>query len=71
MKTLELNFENEKGTTSKIVLNNPVEPVDAAKISAAMAAIISENIFNSSGGDYVSVKGARLVERNVTDIVLS
>lgn len=71
MKTLELIFENTKGTTSRIVLDNPVEPVDPTKINDALSAIISENIFSSASGDFTASKGARLVERNVTDIVLN
>ena len=71
MKTLELIFENEQGKSASIILDQPVEPVDPAKINAALSAIVEENIFTSSGGNFVKAKSARIVERNVTDIVLS
>ncbi|MTT32361.1 DUF2922 family protein [Terrilactibacillus sp. BCM23-1] len=71
MKTLQLQFENTTGGTVSLTLDNPVEPVNPAAIQAAQAAIISQNVFTSTGGDYVKVKGAKIIERNVTDIALS
>nr|WP_141604476.1 DUF2922 domain-containing protein [Terrilactibacillus laevilacticus] len=71
MKTLQLQFENAQGGTATVSLDNPVEPVNTAAIQAAQTAILSQNIFSSTGGDYVKLKGAKIVERNVTDIALS
>ncbi|MFD2618605.1 DUF2922 domain-containing protein [Terrilactibacillus laevilacticus] len=71
MKTLQLQFENAQGGTATVSLDNPFEPVNPAAIQAAQTTILSQNIFNSTGGDYVKVKGAKIIERNVTDIVLS
>jgi hypothetical protein len=51
-----------------ITLENPVEPVDPEIVNTVMDTIISENVFMTSGGDLVSKKGARIVERTVTDI---
>jgi hypothetical protein len=67
-KQLDLQFYNAENKTVTISLDDPVEPVDAAAVSAAMDTVLAENAFTSSGGDYVSKKGARIVERNVTDI---
>ncbi|MTT32345.1 DUF2922 family protein [Terrilactibacillus sp. BCM23-1] len=71
MKTLQLQFENATGGTVSITLDNPTEPVNPAAIQAAQDTIIAQNIFTSTGGDYVKVKGAKIIERNVTDIALS
>ncbi|MFD2616127.1 DUF2922 domain-containing protein [Terrilactibacillus laevilacticus] len=71
LKTLQLQFENVQGGTATVSLDNPVEPVNPAAIQLAQNAILTQNIFNSTGGDYVKVKGAKLLERNVTDIALS
>nr|WP_221437333.1 DUF2922 domain-containing protein [Gracilibacillus halotolerans] len=70
VKTLELRFENEEGKNVTISLDNPVEPVDPAEINAAMDEIIAQNAFDSSGGELVAKKDARVVERNVTVIEL-
>ncbi|WLR47134.1 DUF2922 domain-containing protein [Halobacillus litoralis] len=68
MKKLELKFLNEEGKTVTISLDDPVEPVDTAQVTAAMDAIIAQGCFYSNGGDFVEKKEARIVERNVFDI---
>ncbi len=68
LKKIELKFENEEGKTVTFSLDNPVEPVDPAQVSAAMDTILNENAFFSSGGDLVAKKSARIVERNVSEI---
>ncbi|WP_099159554.1 DUF2922 domain-containing protein [Virgibacillus ndiopensis] len=70
MKKLELKFLNQDGKTITFSLEKPVEPVDPAAVKSAMEEIITQNAFTSSGGDLVSVKSARIVERNVTDVEL-
>ncbi|WP_449540447.1 DUF2922 domain-containing protein [Ferdinandcohnia sp. Marseille-Q9671] len=67
-KTLEMQFTNEDGKTVSISIENPIEPVDPAKVSAAMDTILSANVFLTSGGDLVAKKGARVVERNVESV---
>lgn len=70
-KTLELQFLNVEGKTVKVNVDSPIEPVDPVAISAAMDSILTANIFVTSGGEFVSKKGARIVERNVTEVGLS
>ncbi|MFV8829786.1 DUF2922 domain-containing protein [Alkalihalobacterium sp. APHAB7] len=67
-KKLELVFENELAKTVTISLDNPVYPVDPAAISAAMDEIIAQNAFTSSGGNLVTKKSARVVDRTVETI---
>ncbi|WP_100372482.1 DUF2922 domain-containing protein [Bacillus sp. FJAT-45037] len=69
-RVLELLFENEEGRQVSIPFEDPIEPVDPVKIQEAMNKIIEENVFTSSGGDYVSIRGARIVERTVETIEL-
>ncbi|MRH43480.1 DUF2922 family protein [Aquibacillus halophilus] len=68
MKTLELKFLNTQDKIVTITLDSPVEPADALAIDQAMDVIIAQNAFYSSGGDLISKKSARIVERNVFDI---
>lgn len=70
MKKLELKFLNEDGKTVTYSLEKPVEPVDPATVKSAMDEIISQDVFTTSGGDLVSIKGARLVDHQVTEIEL-
>jgi hypothetical protein len=69
-KTLELQFLNTAGKTVKISVDSPVEPVDQIALNAAMDQILAANIFISTDGEFVSKKGARIVDRNVTEIAL-
>ncbi|GGD08578.1 hypothetical protein N780_08410 [Pontibacillus chungwhensis BH030062] len=69
-KKLEMKFENQDGRTVTISLDDPIEPVDVVALNAAMDEIVTQNCFTSSGGDLVSKKEARIVERNVADIEL-
>lgn len=68
MKRIELLFKNAEGNTVTISLDDPIEPVNPAAVSQAMDEIIVQNVFTSSGGDLVMKHGARIVERNVTEI---
>lgn len=70
-KTIELLFENAAGKVVRYTLDNPVDPFDAAAVNSAMDTILSQNAFTSSGGDLAKKKGARIVDRNVTDIPLT
>ncbi|MFC0271717.1 DUF2922 domain-containing protein [Metabacillus herbersteinensis] len=70
-KTLELHFVNTGGKTVKLTVESPKEPIDSVAIGTAMDEILAANLFMSAdGGDFISKKGARVVERNVTDIEL-
>lgn len=69
-KQIEMQFLNEENRTVTISLEDPVEPVTPEDVNAAMDTVLSENAFTSSGGNLVSKKGARIVERTVTEIQL-
>ncbi len=70
-KVLELQFLNTEGKTVKINVDSPIDPVDPIAITTAMDNILASNIFFTSGGEFVAKKGARVVERNVTDVELA
>lgn len=69
LKTLELKFTNEEGRVVTLSLEDPIEPVNPETIQQAMEGIIETNAFYSTGGDFVAIHSARIVERNVEDIV--
>ena len=69
-KTIELHFTNNLGKVSKLVVDNPKEPIDHAAVKLVMEQIIAANVFGGTGGDLVAVGEARLVEHNVTDYEL-
>lgn len=66
-KTLELQFVTVTGKSARVTLDNPKEPIDPELVKQSMEQIIAAGAFYSASGDYVSVQGARVIERNVTD----
>jgi hypothetical protein len=70
-KSLELQFFNQEGKVVRIIIENPVEPINSAQVSSVMDAIIAANIFTSSGGDFVAKKGARLLSNETTEVSLA
>ncbi|WP_226676494.1 DUF2922 domain-containing protein [Rossellomorea aquimaris] len=66
-KVLELEFKTEVGKIAKLSINDPIEPIDTLAVKAAMDNLIATDVFGGSTGAFVSVEGARVVERNVTD----
>ncbi|MFD2442809.1 DUF2922 domain-containing protein [Bacillus sp. CGMCC 1.16607] len=66
-KTLELQFSTELGGTARIAVDNPKEPIDEAAVKQAMEKILAAGVFFTATGKFVAVKGARVIERNVTD----
>ncbi|MGM0873365.1 MAG: DUF2922 domain-containing protein [Bacillota bacterium] len=69
-KVLELQFLNTEGKIVKVNVDSPNEPINNLAINTAMDNILAANIFISTGGEFVSKKGARVIERNVTDLSL-
>jgi hypothetical protein len=67
-KTLELQFATESGKLVRISLENPKEPIDQAVVKQSMEQIIAAGVFYSANGDPATVQGARVIERNVTDV---
>lgn len=70
MRKLELKFMSEDDKTVTYSLEKPIEPVDPEAVKAAMEEIINQNVFDTTGGDLVSIKQARLVDHEVTEIDL-
>lgn len=70
-KTLELQFATEMGGTARITIDNPKEPIDTVAVKQSMDQILAAGIFYSPTGNLVAVKGARVVDREVTDYELA
>lgn len=66
-KQLEMQFVTEIGQTTNISLDAPKEPIDPVAVKAAMDEVIVSDAFYSAKGKLVSAKGARVIDRNVTE----
>ncbi|EDL65975.1 DUF2922 domain-containing protein [Bacillus sp. SG-1] len=66
-KTLELQFTTQLGKTARLSIDEPIEPVDPANVKMVMDTLIATNVFQSNSGALAAAKGARVIERNVTE----
>ena len=64
--SLQLTFVNETGDKVNFTISNVKPNITEAEVSAAMEAIIANNIFYSTGGDFKTKYSAQLVQRQVT-----
>jgi hypothetical protein len=70
-KTLELQFGTEFGKTARLAVDNPKEPIDEEVVKLSMAQIITADVFTTGSGKLVASKGARVINRDVTDYELA
>ncbi|MGB9812770.1 MAG: DUF2922 domain-containing protein [Thermovenabulum sp.] len=68
---LELSFQNTAGKTVRITLQEPKQDLTPENVQNAMNLILSKNIFSSTGGDLVKALGARIVVRDVIEVIPS
>ncbi|MEZ0537152.1 DUF2922 domain-containing protein [Caldicellulosiruptoraceae bacterium PP1] len=69
MKTLVLTFRTQNGKSFRISIPEPKENITQNEINQAMTLIIQKNIFASSNGDIVAIDNARIVDRNVSELL--
>ena len=69
-KTLELEFVTFNGKTARIGVDNPKEPIEEAVVKQSMEAIVASGAFFTTNGALVAAKGARVIDRNVTEYEL-
>lgn len=68
-KNLELIFKNVAGKNARLSIQNPKEDLTTQEVEALMNDIIDKNVFETSGGDLVEIVGARIVQREVIDLI--
>ncbi|MCG7336553.1 DUF2922 domain-containing protein [Sporosarcina sp. ACRSM] len=68
-KTLQLNFSTATGKNVMLTVDEPREDLTAPEIEAVMQDIITSGVFEVDGSPLETAKNARIVERNVTEIV--
>jgi len=66
-KTLELIFTTTAGKDVTLTVEEPRENINDSELLAGMQAIIAQDIFEVEGSSFASVKGARVVERNIVE----
>jgi len=64
-----MSFINALNRTTSMSVDDPREDLTPAEVQAVMDDVIAKNIFNSSGGDLVSVKSAEVVTTTVNELI--
>jgi len=68
-KTLQLNFNTASGKRVSLTVDEPRADLTPQSIEAAMQEIIAANVFEINGAPLATVASARVIERNVTELV--
>ncbi|WP_155593792.1 DUF2922 domain-containing protein [Lysinibacillus cavernae] len=66
-QVLELQFATADGKTTSLTIDAPKPNVTAAEIQQVMETIMAKNVFVGQAGALSAIKGARIVERQVTE----
>lgn len=67
--TLEMTFITDLGGRLKISLPDPRQDITAVEVEGAMNTIIEKNIFSSSTGDAAAIHSARVVTKDIEEII--
>ncbi|MDQ7790464.1 MAG: DUF2922 domain-containing protein [Eubacteriales bacterium] len=70
VRTLELRFSSTAGTTVTLRVPDPKADLTGQLVETAMNGIIAGDVFSSSGGALIGIAGARIVQRETTDLDL-
>jgi uncharacterized membrane protein affecting hemolysin expression len=68
-RRLELIFVNSQGKNVTVGVVDPKEDLTAEAVETSMQSVINANIFDS-GGDLVAITGARVVTREVNNLLV-
>lgn len=65
---LEMTFNTARGSKTTISVYDPMETLTGTDVNTAMNEILATDIFSSTTGNLVSVNGARIVTRDITEL---
>ena len=68
--TLEMKFNTANGKTITLSVSDPKENITSTEVVTAMQSIIDQDVFHNEGYAIVGISGARMIERNISDLEL-
>lgn len=68
-KSLELIFRNAAGKNARLSMQDPKEDLTTEEVEALMNTILEKNVFETTGGDLVEIVGARLIQKEVVELI--
>lgn len=67
-RSLIMNFISEGGDKSSVKVVNVKEDITDAEVKTAMENIITQNIFESKGGNFKSIDSAHILESETVEL---
>ncbi|NLY78402.1 MAG: DUF2922 domain-containing protein [Lysinibacillus sp.] len=64
-----MKFDTANGKVFTISLNNPKDNLTPLEVSNAMQTIIEQDVFHNEGAALESIKQARIIDKNITEIL--
>jgi hypothetical protein len=64
-----MSFKNTADNTASYSIDDPIPDVTDVEVQAVMDDMIAKNIFNTSGGDLVSVAGAKVTTTTINELI--
>jgi hypothetical protein len=69
-KSLQMVFQNQSGKNVTMNLSGIKETLTELEVKTLMQLIIAKNIFESTGGDLVTIMSANIISRDVQEMVV-
>jgi hypothetical protein len=64
-----MRFKNAADNTASYSIDDPRPDVTDVEVQAVMDDMLAKNIFNTSGGDLVSVAGAKVTTTTINELI--
>ena len=71
MKTLQLQFVTAANKTASLSVNDPKPTLTDEDVKQAMNAVLATQVFIDADEPFASIKGAQIIERNVTPFAVN
>ncbi len=66
---LTMRFKNTADNSASYSIDDPRPDVTDVEVQAVMDDMLAKNIFNTSGGDLVSVAGAKVTTTTINELI--
>lgn len=70
MLTLEMQFQDAAGKTSRISVNDAKATLTDAEVKTAMDSILTANVFTTKNGALTAIGGAKLINKTVSEFTV-
>ena len=68
-QVLELQFDTIDGKKFTLSVDDPRSGLTAQEVQTGMEALLASNAFHVNGGNLAAFSHARLIDRNVTELI--